>query len=380
MDQRVTATPDMIITLVGDSGVGKSQILNRLTDNSFSEQTRATMGVEYVDKEIILEGGNECSIRFFELAGQERFAPLSIPPDVRNSDGAVVVVLDGTAAKQALHESMTEWVDWAEENSPNATIYFIVNKMDAKDFRLVLNLQREILEWNSDRKQLNENHQNIGAFYCSAKTGDSTLHNRIVTQETDGIQKAFSSIATDCSVKRANALQTAGSSGKRKNTGLSTSGASRTSEDGSAWEDFKDFLSGNLVWAGINVFLIVALVTLLLVAAFPVGAVFALGPLSALAVVGIIGGSALLLWNVGYAIFKGLGGGGEPPSATLDGSKSTIGSSVVTGNSQAGPPGHQPGPLSQPGTEKQIEATQKSSSGAQTSSKSPSYGSTNRHR
>lgn len=379
MDQRVTATPDMIITLVGNSGVGKSQILDRLTYNSFCDDSVKTMGIDCVGKKITLEGGSECSIRFWDMAGEKRFAPLSIPLEVRNSDGAVVVVLDGTAAEKQLHASMTEWVDWAEENSPNATIYFMVNKMDAKDFRLVLNLQREILEWNSDRKQLNENHQNIGAFYCSAKTGDSTLHNRIITQETDGIQKAFSSIATDCSVKRANALQTAGSSGKRKNTGLSTSGASRTSEDGSAWEDFKDFLSDNAVWAGINVFLIIALITLLLVAAFPVGAVFALGPLSALTVVGIIGNVALLLWNVGYAIFKGLGGG-EPPSATLDGLKSTIGSSVVTGNSQAGPPGHQPGPLSQPGTEKQIEATQKSSSGAQTSSKSPSYGSTNRHR
>jgi Ras-related protein Rab-11A len=38
--------------LVGDSGVGKTSLLNRYTDNLFSFDTKSTIGVEYKKKSI----------------------------------------------------------------------------------------------------------------------------------------------------------------------------------------------------------------------------------------------------------------------------------------------------------------------------------------
>ena len=138
MQGKTPNTPDMIITLVGDSGVGKTQILKRLTGNSFSENSRATIGMYYTDKEITLDGGGSCILRCYDFAGQERFSPIHIPNEVRSSDGAVGVVLDGTWSKEELDESMTKWVDWAKKNSPNATVYFMVNKMDENEFREIV--------------------------------------------------------------------------------------------------------------------------------------------------------------------------------------------------------------------------------------------------
>ena len=103
-----------------------------------------------------------------------------------------------------------------------------------------------------------------------------------------------------------------------------------------------------------------ALITLLIVAASPVGGVFALGTLSGLAVVGIIGGGALLLWNVGYAIVNAFrSGGGEPLSTVPDSSTHNIGSFVGTTstNTQQSTLGYPSGQIFQPGTQPQTTAS-----------------------
>ncbi len=45
------------IVLIGDSGVGKSNILSRFTKNEFNLESKATIGVEFATKSFTLESG-----------------------------------------------------------------------------------------------------------------------------------------------------------------------------------------------------------------------------------------------------------------------------------------------------------------------------------
>lgn len=45
------------IVLIGDSGVGKSNILSRFTKNEFNLESKATIGVEFATKTFTLENG-----------------------------------------------------------------------------------------------------------------------------------------------------------------------------------------------------------------------------------------------------------------------------------------------------------------------------------
>ena len=47
------------IVLIGDSGVGKSNLLTRFTRDEFSLESKSTIGVEFATKSVIVEGGGE---------------------------------------------------------------------------------------------------------------------------------------------------------------------------------------------------------------------------------------------------------------------------------------------------------------------------------
>ena len=45
------------IVLIGDSGVGKSNLLSRFTKNEFNLESKATIGVEFATKTVTGENG-----------------------------------------------------------------------------------------------------------------------------------------------------------------------------------------------------------------------------------------------------------------------------------------------------------------------------------
>ena len=64
------------VLLIGDSGVGKSSILLRFTDDTFEEQMASTIGVDFRVKTVAL-GGKACKLTIWDTAGQERFRTLT---------------------------------------------------------------------------------------------------------------------------------------------------------------------------------------------------------------------------------------------------------------------------------------------------------------
>ena len=60
------------IVLIGDSGVGKSNILSRYIHDEFSIDTKTTVGVEFGSK-IIKISNKKLKIKLWNKAGQEKF-------------------------------------------------------------------------------------------------------------------------------------------------------------------------------------------------------------------------------------------------------------------------------------------------------------------
>jgi len=52
----VKQKPIIKVVILGDSNVGKSCLMNRFVSNSFSENTLHTLGVEFLQKELDVNG------------------------------------------------------------------------------------------------------------------------------------------------------------------------------------------------------------------------------------------------------------------------------------------------------------------------------------
>lgn len=59
------------IVMIGDSGVGKSQLLNRFARNEFNAKSKATIGVEFQTKTVLMDHKVVRS-QIWDTAGQER--------------------------------------------------------------------------------------------------------------------------------------------------------------------------------------------------------------------------------------------------------------------------------------------------------------------
>ena len=69
--------PILKVLIVGDSGVGKSNVLVRYTRNQFNRGHVATVGVEFVMKDIEVDG-KPAKLQIWDTAGQERFANITV--------------------------------------------------------------------------------------------------------------------------------------------------------------------------------------------------------------------------------------------------------------------------------------------------------------
>ena len=64
------------LILIGDSAVGKSNILLKYLKNEFDQNSRATVGVEFGTKNVLING-KKVKIQIWDTAGQERYRSIT---------------------------------------------------------------------------------------------------------------------------------------------------------------------------------------------------------------------------------------------------------------------------------------------------------------
>ncbi len=125
------------IILVGDSGVGKSNILGRMTRGEFSQDSKATIGVEFSTKHTIVNSGsNSVKVKgqIWDTSGQERFRCITSA----FYRGAVGVIVVYDIAMRSSFDNIQKWLDEIKDRADPSIVTIIVgNKCDLDHLRTV---------------------------------------------------------------------------------------------------------------------------------------------------------------------------------------------------------------------------------------------------
>ena len=127
------------VILIGDSAVGKTNIMSKYLKNQFLEDSKATVGVEFGSKLFKINGHN-IKAQIWDTAGQEKYKAIT-GAYYKGSKGAFVVY---DITKKDTFDSVDKWIhDLKSTGDPKMTIMIIGNKLDLEHKREVLKEQGE---------------------------------------------------------------------------------------------------------------------------------------------------------------------------------------------------------------------------------------------
>jgi len=121
------------ILMVGDSGVGKSSLLLRFTDDTFTDNFISTIGVDFKIRTVSLDG-KVIKMQIWDTAGQERFRTIT-SSYYRGAHG-VILVYDVT--DQVSFNNARQWLTEIERYACGNVVKLLVgNKSDLASKRVV---------------------------------------------------------------------------------------------------------------------------------------------------------------------------------------------------------------------------------------------------
>ncbi|ELR14900.1 Rab7/RabGfamily small GTPase [Acanthamoeba castellanii str. Neff] len=125
------------VILLGDSGVGKTSLMDRYVNKKYSAQYKATIGADFLTKEVEVDG-KLVTLQIWDTAGQERFQSLG-NSFYRGAD-CCILVFDVTVAKsfESLDNWRNEFLVQAAVGGPEHFPFVVLgNKVDQEDKRTV---------------------------------------------------------------------------------------------------------------------------------------------------------------------------------------------------------------------------------------------------
>ena len=122
------------VVLVGDSGVGKTNIMSKYLKNQFREDSKATVGVEFGSKQFTVEN-HQIKAQIWDTAGQERYKAIT-SAYYKGAKGAFVVY---DITRKNTFETVNKWVsDISAAADKKITLILIGNKNDLEDQRQIM--------------------------------------------------------------------------------------------------------------------------------------------------------------------------------------------------------------------------------------------------
>jgi small GTP-binding protein len=121
------------VVIIGDSGVGKSNLMTRYTSNDFGPETQPTIGVEFMTKNVKV-GGRDAKVQIWDTAGQERFRAIS--RSIYHGAKGALLVYDIT--RQETFDNIPQWLQELKVHvHATCQIFLIGNKCDLDHLRVV---------------------------------------------------------------------------------------------------------------------------------------------------------------------------------------------------------------------------------------------------
>nr|GMC77531.1 ras-related protein Rab7 [Ipomoea batatas] len=153
------------VIILGDSGVGKTSLMNQYVNGKFSHQYKATIGADFLTKEVEFED-RLYTLQIWDTAGQERFQSLGVA-FYRGAD-CCVLVYDVNVAKsfENLNNWREEFLIQASPSGPeNFPFVVLGNKMDVDGGNSRVVSEKKAKAWCASKGD------NIPYFETSAKEG-----------------------------------------------------------------------------------------------------------------------------------------------------------------------------------------------------------------
>ncbi|KAF9666592.1 hypothetical protein SADUNF_Sadunf16G0244800 [Salix dunnii] len=121
------------LVLIGDSGVGKSNLLSRFTRNEFNLESKSTIGVEFATRSIRVDD-KIVKAQIWDTAGQERYRAIT-SAYYRGAVGALLVY---DVTRHVTFENVERWLkELRDHTDANIVIMLVGNKADLRHLRAV---------------------------------------------------------------------------------------------------------------------------------------------------------------------------------------------------------------------------------------------------
>jgi len=115
------------IIILGESGVGKTAILNRYVSGKFIQEHKATIGADFLTKEIPVDD-KLVTLQIWDTGGQERFQSLG-SAFYRGADACVLVYdIQNDQTFQKIEEWRANFIAQAAPDDPKKISIFVVRK------------------------------------------------------------------------------------------------------------------------------------------------------------------------------------------------------------------------------------------------------------
>ena len=179
--------------IIGDSAVGKSNILTQYVYEKFNEEFQSTLGVEFAAKNTVIDN-KIYRIQIWDTAGAENFR--SITRAYYKNTVCAFIVYDIT--KRETFENVQVWLDDIKNQCPQTVLLVLVgNKLDLENERQISYEEGESFAQKN----------NMYFFETSAKTGVNIENLFLKSVETinERIQEDFYDLSTgNCGIKIGN--------------------------------------------------------------------------------------------------------------------------------------------------------------------------------
>ncbi|MBY8985004.1 MAG: GTP-binding protein [Candidatus Lokiarchaeota archaeon] len=148
------------VVIVGDGGIGKSTMVQRLTTGKFIPQ-RITIGTDLAMINILVSDSVSANLQIWDFAGERRFR-IFLP---NYAQGATGCLLCYDITRRTSFESLEEWYGIVKNNAVNPVFILIGEKLDLADIRRSVEI--------SHAEEFKEKHKIERFFETSSKSGEN---------------------------------------------------------------------------------------------------------------------------------------------------------------------------------------------------------------
>ncbi|MFX1278665.1 MAG: Rab family GTPase [Promethearchaeota archaeon] len=148
------------VCIVGDGGIGKSTMVQRLLTGLFISQ-KITIGTDLATWDTHINNFEIARLQIWDFAGERRFR-IFLPNYAR---GAVGCLLCYDITRRTSFDNLTEWYDIVYQNAVNPIFILVGEKLDLADMRRTVEVE--------EAKQFQKQYRIDRFFETSSKSGEN---------------------------------------------------------------------------------------------------------------------------------------------------------------------------------------------------------------